>query len=194
MAQRREQHSGDAMKTELALQGADLITEDWLRSVGFKWSQIERQPSKHWLLWLGDCLDCPRDGIETDERFFFKSGYDDIGIEVAEDGCGSYFCWFRSDVAGRYHRLIHVRHVRYQLELVMLIVAISGRAWKPENHLYGSVKCDKCAARIRLEQDRLDRKRIIDDGVTWYENEKDQSRAKALPEHLNAQIKSGGAQ
>lgn len=29
------------------------ITEDWLRDCGFKWEQHERQPAKHWVLWIG---------------------------------------------------------------------------------------------------------------------------------------------
>lgn len=34
----------------------DPITEEWLKSVGFKWHQFDRQPDKHWLLWLGGGL------------------------------------------------------------------------------------------------------------------------------------------
>jgi hypothetical protein len=26
------------------------ITEEWLKAVGFRWRQIDRQPSKQWLL------------------------------------------------------------------------------------------------------------------------------------------------
>jgi hypothetical protein len=33
------------------------ITEEWLKLVGFRWHQLERQPSRHWLLWLGGALD-----------------------------------------------------------------------------------------------------------------------------------------
>lgn len=32
------------------------ITEEWLKSVGFKWHQLDRRPEKQWLLWLGDAL------------------------------------------------------------------------------------------------------------------------------------------
>jgi hypothetical protein len=32
----------------------ELISEDWLRSVGFKWHQIDRQPSRHWVLGCRD--------------------------------------------------------------------------------------------------------------------------------------------
>jgi len=169
------------------------ITEEWLREVGFKWSQIDRQPSKHWLLWLGGCLDCPREIGESSERRFFRSGYDEIGIEVAQDSSGTWFCWFRSDVAGRYGRFIHVRHVRFQLELVMLVVAISGRTWKPENHMYGEVKCDMHASRLRAENERIDRKRIEDGGAIWHPSEKDPDRTKALPQHMEEAIKAGVA-
>jgi hypothetical protein len=34
------------------------ISEPWLRCAGFKWHQIDRQPSKHWVLWLSHCFDC----------------------------------------------------------------------------------------------------------------------------------------
>ena len=30
------------------------ITQEWLRAVGFRWHQFDRQPGKQWLLWL-DC-------------------------------------------------------------------------------------------------------------------------------------------
>ena len=53
------------------------ISEDWLRSVGFKWEQLDRQPSKQWILWLGRAL---RDYAEPNGRMF--CGPDDIGIEL----------------------------------------------------------------------------------------------------------------
>ena len=80
------------------------ITEDWLREVGFKWHQFDRQPNKQWLLWVSDA--CGQWG----------SSGDDLGVELA---AGSYdaergdregwFCWLRSDVSHRYSRFIHVR-------------------------------------------------------------------------------------
>ncbi len=33
-----------------------LITEDWLYAVGFRWHQLDRQPNKQWLLWLGNAI------------------------------------------------------------------------------------------------------------------------------------------
>ena len=51
------------------------ITEEWLREVGFKWHQFDRQPTKHWLLWLADTF--PR-------RMFHDN--EDFGIELAALG------------------------------------------------------------------------------------------------------------
>lgn len=49
-----------------------LITEEWLKSVGFKWHQFDRQAVKEWLLWLGDVCD-PGDA-------------EALGIELHGDG------------------------------------------------------------------------------------------------------------
>lgn len=48
----------------------DPITDEWLKSVGFKWHQFDRQPGK---LWLGGGLK---------EKPCLTS-YEDIGIELA---------------------------------------------------------------------------------------------------------------
>ena len=162
------------------------ITEEWLKAVGFKWHQLDRQPSKHWLLWLGDAL--------SGEGPAFTS-FEDIGIELADMryqnssgeivGREAWFCWFRGDSAGRYHRFIHVRHLRWQDEVTKLVEAITGQGWNPENHLYGSARTPEHAARIREEDERLDR-RLQRDGYPWSEVEKDQTRGRALPEHLEA--------
>lgn len=161
------------------------ISEDWLKSVGFKWHQFDRQPAKHWLLWLGDAAG---GGMFT--------SHEDIGIEVTtmryENGRGEmvgrdeWFVWFRSDAAGRYHRFIHVRHMRWQDELVKLIEAISGQDWNPENHLYGSVRTPARAAAVRAEDQRLDRRMQRDS--KWYNIEKDDTRGRALPEHYDAYV------
>jgi hypothetical protein len=160
----------------------ELITEDWLKSVGFRWSQIELQPHKHWILWLGGAID---DGSLIDRE--------DIGIEITPmrfnnangDGVGSdaWFCWLRSDAAGRYHRFIHLRHIRTQADLIAIIVAISGQAWAPENHYHGGILSPRQAERYRKRADRLDLK--IRDQDTWYDLEKDQTAGGALPEHRN---------
>jgi hypothetical protein len=36
------------------------ISEAWLKAAGFKWSQLDRQPDKHWILWLGGATSIPR--------------------------------------------------------------------------------------------------------------------------------------
>jgi len=52
------------------------ITEEWLKSVGFKWEQFERQDAKQWLLWIGDAI---RE-VNGERKLF--SGSDDLGIEI----------------------------------------------------------------------------------------------------------------
>jgi hypothetical protein len=158
------------------------ITEDWLKSVGFKWSQFERQPSKHWTLWLGACLECDfrRGGSDSEE----------LGIELADGRDGAWFCWLRSDTAGRYHRFIHIRHLRNQRQLIGIVEAFTGLPWNPANHFYGSVRCDKCAARFRKEEERFDRK-LMAESHPWTEQEKDETRSKPLIEHVDAAIKGG---
>lgn len=164
------------------------ITEEWLKEVGFKWHQIERQPDKQWCLWMGRCIDHPDNW----------SSPEDFGIEIcagAYSGPGRsprWFCWFRGDSAGRYHRFIHVRHLSTQAEVIHIIEALSGREWKPENHIYGQLLCQVCADRWRKEQERLDL-RVKASRPTWYEAEKDDTRGPALPEHLSEAIKHGGA-
>jgi hypothetical protein len=169
------------------------INEDWLKSAGFKWHQLDRQTDKHWLLWLGDA---------TRERHSFTS-FEDIGIELApcwwknstgDDAgdVGKWFCWFRDDAAGRYHRFIHIRHLRTVGELVLLVEAITGQKWDPANNLYGSMRKPEDAERIRQESQRFDR-RLIESGPPWSDIEKDDTRGRALPEHMTAAIKGGGA-
>lgn len=175
-----------------------LITEDWLRESGFQWHQMDRQPSKHWCLWLGSCLECPEDGQPDEQRWRF-SGDDEIGIEVAYNAQPGgahqdeafWFCWFRGDSAGRYHRFIHVRHLRWQREVIALVEAITGRPWHPDRHWCGSVRCERHSESMRRERDRLDLR--INAGRPWSDAEKDETRSRALPEHLDAAIDGGSA-
>jgi hypothetical protein len=170
------------------------ITEDWLKSAGFRHHQLDRQPDKHWLLWLG---------AATRERHSFTC-YEDIGIELAPcswknhkgddvGDVGSWFCWFRSDSAGRYSRFLHIRHLRTVHDLVRLIEAITGQQWDPANNLYGSMRKSETAARIRQEDQRLDRRFMLESPHKWSDVEEDDTRGRALPEHMTAAIKGGGA-
>jgi hypothetical protein len=176
-----------------------LISEDWLKASGFKWHQIDRQPSKQWCLWLGDCLECPEDGQPDQQRWRF-SGDEEFGIELtsntqpvgADPDEHFWFCWFRGDSAGRYHRFIHVRHLRWQHEVIALVEAISGRPWHPERHWYGSLRCERHSEALSREKNRLDAL-VNEDRMAWYEAEKDETRDRALPEHLDEAIKSGRA-
>lgn len=167
------------------------ITEEWLKSVGFKWEQFERQPSKNWTLWLGGCQDCGKAW-----RF---NGPEDFGIVVAQNipihdpEDHWWFCWFRSDSAGRYHRFIHVRHLRTQSEIVALVEALSGFPWRPENHQYGSVRCQSCADRWRAEEARRFDIANRESRGKWAEIEKDDTRGRATAEHMQAAIDGGKA-
>ncbi len=131
---------------------SELITEDWLRDSGFKWEQLERQPSKHWLLWIADAC------IDPVERRMFSS-HDDLGIELAKDDRESWwYCWIRADFGGRYSRFLHVRHVTKISEVIAIIEALTGRKFEPSDCLRGSFRVPEVAARMRADSDRLDRR------------------------------------
>jgi hypothetical protein len=150
------------------------ITEEWLKSVGFKWHQFDLQPDKQWLLWLGDCTDPGSD--------------QDLGIELAPGTRGEFwYCWLRSDCSSRYSRFLHVRHMKVIGEVIRLIVAITDKDWQPEDHINGSVCRHERAEAIRKEWDRLD-KRIMREGHPWRDIEKDDTRGGALPEHMQHAI------
>lgn len=159
----------------------DPITEEWLKANGFKWHQLDRQPDKHWLLWLGGAID---GGMFTT--------FEDLGIEVAPN-CptdrAKWFCWLRGDSAGRYHRFIHLRHIETTADLVKIIEAISGATFDPANCIVGSLRRPEHAARIRAEWERADL-RLKRGGYPWSEAEKDDTRGRALPEHLDHHIKT----
>lgn len=144
-------------------------SEEWLASVGFKWHQLDRQPAKHWVLWLGG-------------RRFLQS-YEDLGVELAPSvRDGNWTRWLRSDFARRYHRFIFLRHLTQRRELISLIEFLGGLPWVPENNLYGAMRTPEEAAWIRSEDDRLDRI-LLQSNEPHHEIEKDDSRGAALPEH-----------
>lgn len=159
------------------------LSEDWLRDVGFKWHQLERQTEKHWLLWVGETAGA-------------LSSYEDIGVEVAAGAMdGIWFCWLRGDSAGRYHRFIHVRHIETRGDLVRLVEGLTGHDWNPDNHLYGVLRTPEKAARLRAEDKRLDRQRLAaaSPHEKWSPIEHDDTRGGALPEHMAGAIEAGKA-
>ncbi|MGA7809659.1 hypothetical protein [Bradyrhizobium sp.] len=158
------------------------ITEQWLKDAGFKWHQLDRQPDKHWLLWLGAGLK---------EKPCLTS-FEDIGIELAPNRGEDWFCWLRSDAAGRYHRFIHLRHVQTVGDVIALVEAISGRPWTPANHFYGSLYSPEGAERVRKDIERADRRMQLDasEHNKWFGIEKDDTRGRALPEHMQAAEKA----
>lgn len=168
---------------------AALITEDWLKSVGFRWHQFDRQPEKHWLLWLGDAMN--GGGF---------SSFEDIGVELAPGAYNykrrdndEWFCWLRGDSAHRYHRFIHVRHVQEQRDVIRIVEGLTGQLWNPDNHHYGSVRTPEQAERIRQEDTRrLDRRENWQQRPPWAEVEKDDTRGRALPEHMEVAEKARG--
>jgi len=164
----------------------ECITEEWLKSIGFKWHQFDRQPNKQWLLWLG----CATHQSEKRGQWSSMTGTEDIGLEVTPVGHDDeWFCWFRSDVAGRYSRFLHIRHLKFQRELIGLIEAIAGMPFDSTNAMYGSLHCARHAAAIR----EMDMRRDIDwmkNGPSWRDIEKDDTRGGALPEHMEAAEKS----
>ncbi len=128
----------------------DELTESRLREWGFRWEQGERQPTKHWLLWLAPAC------VEAGARRMFAST-EDLGIEVASDPVsGWWYCWIRADYAGRYSRLVHVRHITTERDVVILIEALTGRAWNAADVMYGAFRSPEDAARLRAENERLD--------------------------------------
>ncbi|HEY8948475.1 MAG TPA: hypothetical protein VIM56_06295 [Rhizomicrobium sp.] len=152
------------------------IDEEWLKASGFKWAQLDRQPSRHWMVWLGDAV---REN-QGDGRSF--TSYEDVGIEVAADYNGEWFCWLRSDAAGLYHRFIHIRHLKYRIELVRLIEAITGQPWTPQQHAAGNVLGPKGFAHMERWARRADVQIQFDAirrGASWHDMERDPNRAGA---------------
>lgn len=169
------------------------ISEDWLKSIGFQWSQIERQPSRHWVLWLATAR-----ADHGEESGWAFSSFEDLGVEVAFDAGqrSSWFCWLRSDSCHRYHRFIHVRHLVFQDELVALIEALIGYKFDPNNAMYGSLQRPDYAKWYRLEDERrrarLDQQ-MLAKGHPWDEAEKDPDRARPCDRLREQVIKLGGA-
>lgn len=158
--------------TEIRVSGTDdPITEEWLRAVGFKWHQLARQPDKHWLLWIGELC---------------GSSFEDLGIEVAPSGRDAdpwWFCWLRADYSGRYSRFVHIRHLRSTRDLTLMFEGLTRTMWTPtETHIGGIAYTWEHAKRLRAEDQRLDR--LVMRETPWRDTERDDTRGRALPEHL----------
>lgn len=144
------------------------ITEEWLKSIGFRWHQFDRQPDKHWLLWIGRAFE--EDSIDLE----------DIGLELAPGYDGKWHCWFRSDAGGRYGRFLHVRYLRWQQDLIGLLEGIIGRRFDPAHVVYGGLRTAETAERFRREDERLDRRLRAEN--PWRKDGADPSEGGVLPE------------
>lgn len=166
------------------------LTDQWLADVGFRWHQMDRQPSKHWVLWLGLAI--------ADHNISMS----DLGIELAGNRFVNrydrlvdhekYFCWLRSDSAHRYSRFLHIRHLRTRGELLDMIYGLTGVHFDPANCWYGSLVTPEMAARNRIEHDRLDM-RMARDGHPHNDLEKDDTAGRAMIEHKVAFIRKEDA-
>lgn len=156
--------------------GKALITEEWLAAVGFKWHQLERQPNKQWLLWIGSA-----------------SGNDDsqsLGIEVTKGTGSDWFCWLRSDTAHRYSRFLHVRHIVFRADVINMIEGLTGEEFARSRNRYGAMLTYERALKSKQDSDRLDQV-MATQGHPWRDIEKDDTRGGSLPEHMQDSISNG---
>lgn len=120
-----------------------LLSDEWLGNVGFKYTQEDRQPTKHWRLNLG--WGAPNT----------SACIDDLCIEVASCAMdGKWFCWLRGGTRFS-NKFIHIRYIKYRHEIEEIITALTGTKWKPENSMYGNFYNDKIAAKLRCEYERI---------------------------------------
>lgn len=153
------------------------ITEEWLRSVGFKYDTPDPRDreKKHWTLWFGSCI---------------KSSGDELAVELAywkpDD---DWHCWLRSDIAHRYHRFIHIRHLKTATELIHLVEGLTGQKWDSANNLYGVMHSPKVAESYRKEIDRLDMN-FNEQNCKWSTTEQDADMSK--PNLTDRRIARGG--
>jgi hypothetical protein len=137
------------------------ITESWLSTMGFKWSQLEGQPTKHWTLWIGECC-----GAHV--------AFEDLGLELAKSDEDWWHCWLRADYAGRYTRFLHVRHMRTTDDVRALIRGLIGREFDWADVLYGALRTPESARRIRAEQERMDVRMALEH--RWRTDEQDETK------------------
>lgn len=103
---------------------SNLITEFWLKEVGFKPHWFAGQPNKHWLLWVGE----------------------DLGLELSfgrEKPRPWWFCWLRTSGEHTYERFINIRDLSTKHEVIQLVQAVTGRRWNPARHYNGSAVIQK---------------------------------------------------
>lgn len=137
------------------------LTDEWLGEVGFKWSQGERQPHKHWRLNLGRATDgglfsTPTElYVEVTPAWWFNSRG---GRVQAGDG-EPWHCW----IGGEGRGFVHVRHLQTQADLTALIEALTGLAWAPENNLYGMMHTPERGAQLRAEDEARERRAALQD-------------------------------
>lgn len=114
-----------------------LITEEWLRSVGFRKAWMGDQQKPHWLL---NCADTRR----------WMTGSDDLGVELGPpderkywenpDEAPKWWCWLRSDFSHSRGRFLFVRYLQTQADVMGLVAGITGLPWNPARHEHGCVR------------------------------------------------------
>jgi len=126
------------------------LGENWLRELGFKSSQQERQPFKHWKLLLGRAVDggmfsCPEDlYVEVTPAWWLNRN----GERVQAGAGNPWHCWIGGDGRG----FVHVRHLQTRDDLIRLIAALTGLAWRPEDVFYGMLHTPKRGGELRAEE------------------------------------------
>jgi len=117
------------------------ITDEWLLSVDFKWSQSERQPNKHYTLKVNQF---GRDGRH----------YSTAAIELQRCGWtnrkGDYIgnpehwmLWLTDQFDSR----AFVGHIEFIDQISQLAELVSGHPWNPANHIWGQTWPDDRHAR-----------------------------------------------
>jgi hypothetical protein len=125
------------------------ITEEWLREVGFRSSQLERQPHKHWTLNLGWATDGGRFSTSEDVAIEISPAcwYNRNSERVQAADGNPWHCWLKGEGRG----FIHIRHLRDLPDLIAMLEALSGQPWDAANVCYGQLRTPEAAAAIRRE-------------------------------------------
>jgi len=103
------------------------LTYAWLQQNGFhKLERLERQPTDHYRRCLGNEL--------INERFM--SAREDVCLDVASNGIESrdfWYVWLTRASSQNFHPSVwlHVRHIYFVEELVLMYEAITGRKFGP---------------------------------------------------------------